>query len=320
MHAQEVQLSSRFDVRGAVDDGNTIRVPATILRDRIPVKGWHFGRQALQASKSDWIGKPVWVGSHASKRQVGSITESSVFGGDLVVEFSIEKQKLPDISGLSEVSLEGIAQAIAQEKDGISEGIFTDTKGVVLLTHHTGECSTVDGCGLHLSQECNCGCNGQKGGDMPEPKRETLSLAEQLKGMTPKSLLHLAAEAGIELPVDKGPSEEDIALWKGSHERLLKLEASKKTELVDGLIAGEFYKADQKETLLALSVEELEERGRLVGLGKKETPQPTMIQASRQVQGSDFTVPGGQPAAPVNLMDAIRARRNGIDANAGGAK
>ena len=299
--------SSPVPLRGVVSSGDTIRVPAVLLRESVAVKGWQFSRSALEASAPQWIGRPVWVGTHQDKREVGHVTASGVFGGDLTVELELSASRLQDsghrIQELREVSLEGWVQASRDERGGVTDASLTAAHGVVLLTEERGACSVEHGCGLKLSADRNCNC--QEEGNMA-PEQKTPNVVEQVRGMTWKSFIALAEAAGIEQPDADAPSADQVAAWKSDSEKYGALQEERKGEIVGKLIERGHYEESARADLLKLTVEELSERGRLVGLDKPE--EPVEIAASRTPRiGSDRTIPQPAPTpTPSNTWDLIR--------------
>ena len=319
-------LSARPKFGGAHRSGGQVRVPATILKAGMLVKGgWTFSREELSLSAPKWTGRPVWLGGHKRKIEVGEISGAAMLGDGLTVEFQLDEAKLADagfaVEDLGEVSLEARAKGLGPDADhtGATAGRIEDALGVVLLTDERGWCSSTDGCGLHLSDHCQC-AECKEDDVSGEKTKDTPSLVDQLKGMTEQTVLRLCSEAGIQMSASTGPTDEEIEVWRVKAERFDKLELSQREELTGRLIDGGHFEAGQKDRLLGESLEQLREYARLVQLDAK----PERVVLSRP-QGTDRRAVRHEAEAPpaaVNFMDEVRRRsaaRFGTVAAGGGS-
>ena len=315
---------------GVVAEGDTLRVPAVILRAGLAVKGLRFGRLELSRSADGWVGTPVHVGSHADKVQVGTISRSTMLGGDLSVELQVSEPALEGaghrITDLREVSLEAEAEAVSHTTDGIINARIVKPRGLVLLVGEAGACSVADGCGLRLSATgaCCADCaeratHRHDGGliltteakkSAKEAPAPASSLVDQLQGMTWEGLTAIALSAGIKPPDQDAPTPEQIDEWRDKATRFDKLDNDRKEDLIGQLVEAGHYEEGARDGLRQLATDELAERARLAGVGKAE---PIAVAASRgPIHGTDRVVPS-QAAAAVKPRDTwaeIRQRVN----------
>ena len=295
-----------------------LRGSATVAYVGKPLKGFRFSREALQASVPLWIGDPIMLGDHldgphlvadftdsAENPVVGRVADAVIDddgGFRLIGEYNSKLkpalqakgyEHLEDLPG--EVSLELVPEVIGRDADGIVDAGVQHTNGFVLLTSEKGACSRADGCGLHLSDSCNCSnCKEENLKKEHEELRDAIvtGVGEAMKTAFAEALKAAGDKGEGTDPKGGSPPQEksaDATEAEAKAKAYDEIMTKRRDAIVDELVKTGRYSDTDRDALAKIDVSELEERLRL--LTTEDEQEKLAASAGGRVLSGLFTAP-----------------------------